>query len=164
MRTEGEFKSERPARTTRVSRRIRATPEKIYQTFLDPNALSAWRVPDNMTGRMDSFDPREGGSYRMTLTYIERKTSPRGKSSDTTDTFQGTFLHLVLNEKVVEEIRFESPDPQFAGEMRMTTTMVRIGTETEVTILCENLPPGIRLEQNALGCNMALNKLARLVE
>src|SRR5690242_5079918 len=106
MTAEGEFKSDRPARTTRVSRRIRASPDRIYQAFLDPNRLAAWRVPDNMTCHVESFDARDGGTYRMTLTYTHRRDSPRGKTSDDSDTFRGTFLQLVPNEKVVELVRF----------------------------------------------------------
>jgi uncharacterized protein YndB with AHSA1/START domain len=70
----------------------------------------------------------------------------------------------VPDEKVVELIQFESPDPAFAGEMKMTTSLTDAGHGTEVTVLCENLPPGIRPEDNELGCRLALQNLAGLVE
>jgi uncharacterized protein YndB with AHSA1/START domain len=150
--------------STKVSRIIHAPREAIYAACVDPVALAAWRVPDGMTARVHAFHAREGGSYRMSLTYADRENSPGGKTSDDTDTFEGRFAALVPNERIVELIRFESPDPRFAGEMRMTTSFADAGGGTEVTIACEDLSPGIRPEDNELGCAMSLRKLARLVE
>jgi uncharacterized protein YndB with AHSA1/START domain len=149
--------------STKVSRVIRAPREAIYRACLDPDALAAWRVPDGMTARVHAFDGREGGSYRMSLTYTDPADSP-GKTTDDTDAFEGRFIELVPDEKVVELIRFESPDPAFAGEMRMTTSLADTPEGTEVTVLCENIPPGIRREDNELGCRLALANLAKLVE
>jgi len=149
--------------STTVSRIIRAPRQAIYRACLDPNALAAWRVPDGMTARVHAFDGREGGTYRMSLTYTDPADSS-GKTTDDTDTFEGTFAELVPNERVVELIRFESSDPGFAGEMRMTTSLADAGQGTEVIVLCDDIPPGIRPEDNELGCRLALANLARLVE
>ena len=126
---------------TRVSRTIRATPA-VYKAFLDPNALTAWRAPDNMTAHIIEFDHREGGSYSMSLVYKDPSQSPGGKTSEDTDTFTGRFLELVPNRKIVELIDFESSDPSFAGQMKMTSTLTETQPGTEVTILCEDIPPG----------------------
>lgn len=150
--------------STKVSRIIHAPREAIYAACVDPDALAAWRAPDGMTARVHEFDGRQGGSYRMSLTYTDRENSPGGKTSDDTDTFEGTFAELVPNERIVEVVRFESPDARFAGEMRMTTSFAAAGDGTEVTLVCEDLPPGIRPEDNELGCAMSLRNLARLVE
>jgi uncharacterized protein YndB with AHSA1/START domain len=150
--------------STKVSRVIRAPREAIYRACLDADALAAWRVPDGMTARVHAFDARQGGTYRMSLTYTDPAHSPGGKTSDDTDTFQGTFVGLVPDEKVVERIRFESRDPAFAGEMKMTTSLADAADGTEVTVLCEDIPPGIRPEDNELGCRLALRNLARLIE
>ncbi|MFL5537845.1 MAG: SRPBCC family protein [Longimicrobiaceae bacterium] len=150
--------------STKVSRIVHAPRHAIYRACLDPDALAAWRVPDGMTARVHAFDGREGGSYRMSLTYTDPADSPGGKTTDDTDAFQGTFIELVPDEKVVELVRFESRDPAFAGEMRMTTSLTDVEEGTEVTVLCENIPPGIRPEDNELGCRLALANLARLVE
>jgi len=150
--------------STRVSRILHAPREAIYRACLDPDAVASWRVPDGMTARVHAFDAREGGAYRISLTYDSPAESPVGKTTDDTDTFEGAFVELVPDEKVVELIRFESPDPAFAGEMRMTTSLADTPDGTEVTILCEDIPPGIRPEDNELGCRLSLRNLARLVE
>ncbi len=73
----------------------------------------------------------------MSLTYHNPEQSPGGKTSVATDTFQGTFVELVPDEKIVEIIEFESQDPGFAGEMKMTTSFIDTDEGTEVTVLCE---------------------------
>jgi uncharacterized protein YndB with AHSA1/START domain len=117
-----------------------------------------------MTAHIIEFDHREGGSYSMSLVYKDPSQSPGGKTSEDTDTFTGRFLELVPNRKIVELIDFESSDPSFAGQMKMTSTLTETQPGTEDTILCEDIPPGIRPEDNELGCRLSLRNLARLVE
>jgi hypothetical protein len=57
-------------RTDSAARVIRASPEVIYQAFLDTEAVVSWLPPNGMKGRIDAFEPREGGIFRMTLTYV----------------------------------------------------------------------------------------------
>ena len=149
--------------TTKVSRIIRATRSAVYKACLDPEAIAAWRVPDNMKAQVHAFDAREGGTHRMSLTYQDPQQSPGGKTSEDTDTFQGRFVELVPDEKIVEVIAFESRDSGFAGEMKMTTLLADADGGTEVTMLCQDLPPGIRPEDNEEGTRQALHKLAGLL-
>lgn len=153
--------------TTRVSRLIKAPRHKIYQAFLDAEALAAWLAPDTMTGTVHVFEPHEGGAIHMSLSYPSIEETPNGtggKSSDNTDTFRGTFAELVPDEKVVWLTEFESPDPAFAGEMRLTWSLTDAVDGTEVTVICENIPAGIRPEDNEAGSQSSLEKLAAFVE
>jgi hypothetical protein len=68
-----------------------------------------------MQGRIDSFDPREGGMYRMALTYEQPVHSVAGKTSQHSDVVRGRFLKLVADERIVQLVEFESEDPAFAG-------------------------------------------------
>jgi Activator of Hsp90 ATPase homolog 1-like protein len=70
----------------------------------------------------------------------------------------------VPNERVVEELEFETSDPTLAGLMRMTTTLADAEGGTDVVVVHESLPAGISLADNAIGTKMALDKLAALVE
>lgn len=144
------------SRTT-VSRLIGAPRAAVYRACLDPAAIARWRVPDNMTATVHRFD---GTGYRMSLTYED---ATPGKSGGSTDTFEGRFVELVPDAKIVEVVRFESRDAAFSGEMRMTTILADAEGGTEVTILTENLPAGIRPEDNEEGCRQSLAKLATLV-
>jgi uncharacterized protein YndB with AHSA1/START domain len=150
--------------STKVSRIIKAPRRAVYKACLDPDALAKWRVPENMTAHVHAFEAREGGIYRMSLTYRDPKQSPGGKTSEDTDTFQGRFVELVPDEKIVEAIEFESRDPGFAGQMKMTTCLADADGGTDVTMLFENLPAGVRPEDNETGTRQSLRKLAALLE
>ena len=150
--------------STQVSTLIKASRQAVYQACLDPDALARWRVPDTMTGHVHAFEAREGGTYRMSLTYQDPAHSPAGKTSRDTDTFRGRFVELVPDEKIVEVVAFESEDPSFAGDMKITTRITDAGEGTRITILFEDIPTGVRPEDNEIGSQQSLRKLAALVE
>jgi uncharacterized protein YndB with AHSA1/START domain len=150
--------------STVVSRVVNAPREAVYRAFLDQDALVAWLPPGSMRGVVHAFDAREGGSFRMSLVYPEGDGSSRGKTSESTDTFRGCFVKLIPYERIVWAIEFESADPSFAGEMILSTTLAPAGSGTKVTILCENIPRGIRPEDNEAGCRSTLEKLASFLD
>jgi uncharacterized protein YndB with AHSA1/START domain len=150
--------------STRTSRLIAAQPEEVYAAFMDPAALVAWLPPAGMTGKMHAFDGRVGGGYRMSLFYPPEERSFRGKTADREDMVEARFVELMPPRRIVEAIRFVSADPTFAGEMTMTATFDAVPGGTEVTLLFENLPPGLRPEDNAAGAQLSLEQLARRFE
>ncbi len=150
--------------STEVSRIIKAPRNVIYRAFLDQDSVAEWLPPNNMTGEVHTFEPREGGKFDMTLTYIDPKKSPSGKTSENSDTVQGKFVKLVPNEAIVQVFEFESEDPEYAGEMTITWTLKGVDGGTEVTALCENIPKGIRPEDNETGSRESLAHLAAFVE
>lgn len=158
--------TESPARgaSTSVSRHIQAPPGAVYRAFLDRDALEAWLPPDTMRGQVHTFDPREGGRFQMSLTYEQPERSPGGKTTADTDTVQVRFVELIPYEKIVEIAEFESEDPEFAGEMRMIITFKESGAGTDVTYLCEDIPKGIRPEDNEEGTRQSLRNLAAFLE
>jgi len=148
---------------TVVSKTIDAPRTAVYRAFLDPEAVAAWLPPDSMTGVIHAFEPREGGAFRMSLVYPPDMAG-RGKSSGNTDTFAARFARLIPDTCVEWAVNFESADPAFAGEMIVRTTLEPAGAGTLITMLCENIPSGIRPEDNEAGCRSTLEKLAAFVE
>lgn len=149
-----------PAHT--ASRLIAASAAEIYRAHLDPESVVRWRAPAGMRGRIFRFEPWEGGSYWMQLEHDD--PSLRGKTGDGTDRFEGQFVELVPERRIVERVRFESEDPAFAGEMRLITTLEPEAGGTRVTLLAEDVPSGIRAEDHAVGMASALENLAAWVE
>lgn len=149
-------------RTDRAQRPIAATPEKIYRAFVDPNAMAEWMPPKGMTARFDTFEPRAGGAYRMTLTYRDEET--RGKTSANEDVVEGTFVELVPNERVVQRAVFQSDDPAMAGTMTITWSFSASAAGTEVSVVCEDVPRGISKEDHDIGLRSSLENLAAHVE
>jgi uncharacterized protein YndB with AHSA1/START domain len=148
--------------TTRSSRHMGVKPSVVYRALLDAAAISKCRVPAGMRGEVHSFEARQGGTFRISLTYDSPTAS--GKSEAHTDTYHGHFFKLVPNEQVVEVLEFETADPALQGEMTMTTTLVESHGGTDVVVVHEGVPDVVPAADNAEGTRMALDSLAALVE
>ncbi len=147
--------------TTHHSVRINASPASVYAALLDPQLIPRWRVPLGMRCAVHEFEAREGGVFRVSLTYDAPDAT--GKSSAHTDTYHGRFEQLVEHERIVECMEFETTDPQMQGEMRITTQLEPEGNGTRLTAVHENLPPGVAPSDNEAGWNESLAKLAELL-
>jgi len=134
----------------------------VYAVLLDPVAVQQWMVPDGMTSEVHEFDAREGGAFRISLTYDEPTRS--GKTSAHTDTHHGRFVRLVPETEVVQLVEFETDDPELRGEMTISYTLTDVGDGTDVVSIHEGIPAGVSPADNELGTTMALDKLARLAE
>lgn len=150
--------------STRTSRVIGARPEELYGAFIDPAALIAWLPPGEMTGVMHEFDARVGGGYRMSLFYPQDEQSFRGKTADKEDMVNVRFVELMPPHRIVEAVNFTTADPAFLGEMTQTATFEEVSGGTNVTLLFENLPPGVQPEDNDAGARLSLEQLARRFE
>ncbi|HTV99693.1 MAG TPA: SRPBCC family protein [Streptosporangiaceae bacterium] len=148
--------------TTRMSGHVRAPRSAVYRAFLDAGAVAQWRVPDGMTSEVHEFDGREGGYFRVSLTYDA--PGPAGKTAAHTDTYHGRFVRLAPDEQIVEVLEFETADPALRGEMTMTTTLTDAGDGTDVLVVHEGVPDSVPVADNEAGMRMALARLARLVE
>src|SRR5690606_41464064 len=102
-----------------ASRRIAAPPESVYRAFAEPGAMERWLPPGGMTARMLHFDFREGGSYRMRLTYADPGQG-HGKTSADSDEVDVRLTKLAEGRSIEQEVTFRSDDPAFSGVMRMT--------------------------------------------
>jgi uncharacterized protein YndB with AHSA1/START domain len=115
-----------------------------------------------MTAHVHEFDGREGGTFRISLSY---DTPTRvGKTTARTDTYHGRFIKLVPNELLVEVDEFETADPALRGEMTITITLSDADGGTDVLGVHEGLPPGVSAADNEAGWRSALKRLAELVE
>ncbi|HEY2039504.1 MAG TPA: SRPBCC domain-containing protein [Edaphobacter sp.] len=150
--------------STRTSRIIQASPEALYNAFLDPEVLVTWLPPAQMTGKIHHFDGRPGGGYSMSLFYPLNEQRFRGKTSDKEDRVNVRFLELVVPSKIVEGIRFVTDDSGLEGEMTMVASFEQLPSGTEVILLFSNLPPGLRPEDNAKGAEISLHQLAQRFE
>ena len=148
--------------STHITQHVNAPRQAVYRALLNPDAVAKWRVPTGMSSEIDTFEPHEGGAFRISLTYDSPDAA--GKSSSHTDTYHGRFVKLIPDEQVVEESEFETTDPALRGVMTMTTTLTDTSGGTDVTVLHEGLPDSIPAADNELGTRMALTNLARLAE
>lgn len=147
--------------SSRTSRLIRAAPEEIYQAFMDPAVLVQWLPPAEMTGVLHAFDGRVGGGYEMSLFYPPNEQSFAGKTAAREDRVRVRFVELSPPHRIVEAITFVTIDPALHGEMVMIATFEPATHGTEVSLTFQNLPPGLRAEDNDAGARLSLGQLAR---
>jgi uncharacterized protein YndB with AHSA1/START domain len=148
--------------STRITHHVNAPRAMVYRALLDASAISKWMVPNGMTSHVHAFDAREGGSFRISLTYDAQ--SGTGKTTAHTDTFHGRFVKLVANKLVVEVVEFETTDPTLRGEMTITYALTDADGGTDILGVHDGLPPGVSTTDNETGWRMSLAKLAALVE
>jgi len=150
-------------RTDRVARVIAASPTALYVALMDREALETWLPPTGMRGRVEHWDPRPGGGFRMTLTYLDPTGGP-GKTSDGTDVVEVAFTALTPPERVVQQAVFASDDPAFAGTMTMTWDLTAVPGGTRVTVTASGVPSGIGRADHEAGMSSSLAHLAGYVE
>jgi uncharacterized protein YndB with AHSA1/START domain len=153
-----------PGRGTLTTRVIVAAPDELYRAFVDPAALVEWLPPGGMTGLIHAFDGRVGGGYRMSLFYPPSEQTFRGKTAALEDRVDVRFVELSPPRRIVEAISFVSDDPAYQGVMTLTVTFADVFGGTQVTLAFENLPPGLRAEDNDAGARLSLEQLARRFE
>src|SRR5205814_522632 len=137
------------AYSTRVWRHVNAPRSAVYRALLDADAIARWRVPAGMNSQVHEFDPREGGAFRVSLTY--EAPGSAGKSGSRTDAYHGHFVKLVPDRQVVEALEFETADPALGGVMTMTTTLTDSGGGTDVLVVHDRIPAAVPAADNEAG-------------
>ena len=142
-----------PTGAVRLHRVLRTKPERVYQAFLDADALAKWLPPFGFTCRVHHLEAKVGGSYQMSFTNF---TTGHGHS------FGGTYRELLPAEKILYTNRFD--DPNLPGEMLTTVTFKSVLCGTEMSVVQEGIPEAIPVEMCYLGWQESLAQLAQLVE
>ena len=139
--------------TIRLHRVLRATPEKIYKAFLDPDAMTKWLPPNGFTAKVHQMDAKVGGTYKMSFTNF---TTGKGHS------FGGRYVELTPHERIRYTDKFD--DPNLSGEMQTTITLKKVSCGAELNIVQEGVPAVIPAEACYLGWQESLAQFAKLVE
>lgn len=141
------------ANTVRLHRVLRATPERVYRAFLDPDAMAKWLPPNGFTGKVHQIDAKVGGSYKMSFTNFTTGQS---------HSFGGKYVELVPNQRIRYTDRFD--DPNLQGEMQTTVSIAQVSVGVEINITQEGIPSVIPAEACYLGWQESLTLLGKLVE
>ena len=139
--------------TVRLHRVLATAPEKVYRAFLEGDALAKWLPPNGFTCTVHNFEPKVGGSFRMSF---------RNFTTGESHAFGGDYRELVAGERLVYTDKFDDPD--LPGEMQVTVTLKKVSVGTELEVVQEGIPDLIPPEACYLGWQESLRNLARLVE
>ena len=139
--------------TVKLHRVLKATPERVYRAFLDPDAFAKWLPPNGFTGKVHHMEPKVGGSYRMSFTNF---------TTGDAHSFGGEYLELVPHERLRYTATFD--DANLPGQMQTTVSLRPVFCGVEVSIVQEGIPAMIPAEMCYLGWQESLVLLAKLVE
>ena len=139
--------------TIRLHRVLRATPERVYRAFLDPDAKAKWLPPHGFTGKVHHLEAKVGGTYKMSFTNF---------TTGKTHAFGGKYVELVPNERLRYTDRFD--DPSLPGEITTTVVLKKVSVGTEISIVQDGVPDAIPADGCYLGWQDSLTLLALLVE
>lgn len=105
--------------TTTSTRTIKASPQRIYEAFIDPAMMTKFMVPrPEMHVREASADPRVGGRFHVMMV------------GDNDYPHEGTYLELTPHSRLV----FTWEAPWSAPGTTVTIDLVPEGDATQVTL------------------------------
>ncbi len=136
-----------------LHRVLKASPEKVYRAFVEPNALASWIPPYGFLCTIHNIDVRVGGSYKMSFTNF---STGHGHS------WGGIYLEIKPDEFLKHSDVFE--DQNLPGEMITSVWFKKVSCGTELKIIQEGIPSAIPAEMCYLGWQESLEKLVKLVE
>lgn len=136
-----------------LHRVLKATPEKIYRAFTEPNAIASWLPPYGFVCDVHQMDVKQGGSHNMSFTNF---------STGNKQYFGGKYIELRPGEFIKYTDKFD--DPNLPGEMTTSVWLNKNSAGTELKIVQENIPSAIPVEMCYLGWQESLEKLKNLVE
>lgn len=139
--------------TVHLHRVLRASPERVYRAFLEPDAIAKWIAPYGFTCQVHHMDAQVGGTHKMSF---------RNFGTGESLSFGGEYLELVPFEKIRYSDQFD--DPNLPGQMYATISLRQVSCGTELSIVQEGLPEAIPVEMCYLGWQESLAQLAKLVE
>lgn len=139
--------------TVRLHRVLRASPERVYRSFLEADAMAKWLPPYGFTCKVHHMEARVGGTFKMSFANFGTGHS---------HSFGGEYRELVPNTLIRYTDKFD--DPNMPGEMQVTVSLKRVSCGTDLNIVQEGIPAAIPLEMCYLGWQESLVQLGRLVE
>ena len=128
-----------------VRRLIQASPQVLFEAWLDPQQLAQWLRPFDTSRTDASVDARVGGAYRIDM------HTPGGVVEH-----RGEYVAIEPHTRLV----FTWDSPHTDGASLVTVSFVPQGAATEVNVVHEKLPEPKR-QAHRDGWTSGLEKLAR---
>lgn len=126
----------------RVQRVVAKPVEEVWTAFTDPVALAAWFWPERFETTVD-IDLRVGGAFRIA-------SAPVGMA------VSGTYAEVEAPGRLVHTWRWDGEDE----ETLVTMTFLPVDGGTGITILHERFGDPEAAQQNQLGWESCLDRLA----
>ncbi len=140
-------------REIRVEREFDAPREAVFAALIDPELVCQWWGPLGSSTRVDRFDTRNGGDWRVVITSDGREQG-----------FRGTFREITPPERIVRTFEWEGMPGHVLVE---TATLEQLdgGTRLVVTSLFHTSAErdGMLASGMERGTNDSYNRLEQLL-
>ncbi len=140
------------AHTLRLTRVIKASPDRVFQAWTQPEHLKRWSAPEGYDVQIAEVDLRVGGAYRI------RMKSAEG----TIHTAVGTYREVSPPSKLVYTWSWEESDDHEPVETLVTVEFRDRRGSTEVVLTHEGFGSAEESHDHASGWASCLNRLERL--
>jgi len=131
----------------RLSRLLPATPQEVFDAWLDPESVKSWMCPGAQTAPIVELDARVGGSFRVVM------RDERGDFSHT-----GEYREIRPPERLVFTWRSNATRNE---ETLVTVEFSPRGDETELVLTHERLPDEPAVVGHTQGWQSIMEKFAR---
>jgi uncharacterized protein YndB with AHSA1/START domain len=128
-----------------IKRRFNAAPDKVFKAWTDPEKMSRWMGPANVTAVRATTDMRVGGRYHITMVV----------PNDQHDV-GGVYREIVPNEKLVFTWAWKSTPER---ESQVTITLKPDGAGTLMTLTHEQFFDEDARDRHNAGWTGTLDKL-----
>ncbi len=137
-----------------IKRLMKASRERVYAAWTDPEQLQQWFGPAKVRTRALEADVRVGGKFRWDI------TSPEGEEM----TVEGEYRELEPGRKIVFSWQWQE-DEEWEGYLSIVTVeLEETDKGTEVRLRHESLPSEKSRQGHTEGWNSVLDKLEEYLE
>ena len=118
-----------------LHRILKASPQKVYRAFTEPNALASWLPPYGFLCTVHEMNVKVEGTYKMSF---------HNFSTGNGHSFGGKYVEMKPNEFLKYTDHFD--DPNLPGEMTTSIWLQKVSVGTELKVLQEDIPSAIPVE------------------
>lgn len=136
-----------------LERRLNAPPQRVFDAWIEPEQVSQWFGPGEMTIVHTDIDPRVGGKWQMTM------RSPSGDDR----TVQGVYREIDRPRRLAFTWAW-SHEGSVGFETEVILDFRADGDGTLMRLTQRTFPDQKQRDMHAMGWNASLPGLARLVE
>ncbi len=135
-----------------VERTIAATPETVFDAWVNPEILVQWWGPEGMSIPQHALDLREGGSWETTM-----------RNDEGGEVFvSGVYKVIDRPNRLVFSWAWKQPDGSRGHETDVEVTFTAVDGGTKMTLGQRSFESAESRDNHGMGWNSSFNCLERL--
>ena len=136
--------------TLTLTRLFDASPERVFEAWLDPAQVSRWMGPRNIKATVEKIEARKGGAYRIVM----------HGASGTSHTVQGVYREITPAKRLIFTWAWLDEAGKAGHESLVTIEFRAVGKKTEMTLHHERFDSKESRDRHDHGWIGSFDKLA----